>query len=56
VTDSIAAEPIVRRVIIGVDTHKHIHVAVAIDTLGVRLEHRSFPADSGGYKDLIHWG
>ena len=54
-TNSIAAEPIVRRVIIGVDTHKHVHVAVAIDTFGVRLEHRSFPADSGGYKDLIDW-
>ncbi len=28
---------------------------MAIDTFGVRREHRSFPADSGGYKDLIDW-
>lgn len=54
-TNSIAAEPRVRRVIIGVDTHKHLHVAVAIDTFGVRLEHRSFTADSEGYKDLVDW-
>lgn len=41
--------------IIGVDTHKHVHVAVAIDSFGARLERRSFAADSGGYKDLIDW-
>ena len=38
-----------RKVIVGVDTHKHVHVAVAIDVWGIRLEDRSFPADSGGY-------
>ena len=27
----------VRRLIIGVDTHKHIHVAVAIDSQGARI-------------------
>jgi transposase len=44
-----------RRVIVGVDTHKHVHVAVAIDTLGVRLSDRAFPADSGGYRQLAEW-
>ncbi len=44
-----------RKVIIGVDTHKHVHVAVAIDVWGIRLEDRSFPVDSGGYKQLIGW-
>jgi len=44
-----------RKVIIGVDTHKHVHVAVAIDVWGIRLEDRSFPADSGGYRQLISW-
>ncbi|MET0145215.1 MAG: IS110 family transposase [Ilumatobacteraceae bacterium] len=44
-----------RKVIIGVDTHKHVHVAVAIDVWGIRLEDRSFPADSGGYRQLIAW-
>ena len=44
-----------RKVIVGVDTHKHVHVAVAIDTWGVRLEDRTFPADSGGYRQMIGW-
>lgn len=54
-TTSIPPEARPRRVIIGVDTHKHVHVAVAIDTLGARLEHRSFNAYSGGYTELINW-
>jgi transposase len=44
-----------RKVIIGVDTHKHVHVAVAIDVWGIRLEDRSFAADSGGYRQMIAW-
>ena len=44
-----------RRVIIGVDTHKHIHVAVALDELGGRLDARSFAADRSGYAQLIDW-
>jgi transposase len=44
-----------RRIIIGVDTHKHVHVAVAIDSLGVRLADRSFVADSGGYLQMAEW-
>jgi transposase len=55
VTDSIAADRGRRKVLIGVDTHKHVHVAVAIDTLGAHLEHQSFPADSGGYRQLVDW-
>lgn len=54
-TSSIASEPAARKVIVGVDTHKHVHVAVAIDTWGARLEDRSFPADSGGYTQLLEW-
>jgi len=42
-------------VVVGVDTHKHIHVAVAIDTWGVRLEDHSFSADSNGYTQLVDW-
>jgi transposase len=44
-----------RKVIVGVDTHKYVHGAVAIDVWGVRLEDRSFPADSGGYRQLLGW-
>jgi transposase len=44
-----------RRVIVGVDTHKHLHVAVALDELGGRIEARSFAADRSGYENLIDW-
>jgi transposase len=49
------AEELPSRIIVGVDTHKHVHVAVAIDTVGVRLGDRSFAADSGGYIQLAEW-
>ena len=45
----------VRTLIVGVDTHKHVHVAVAIDTRGIRLGDQSVTADSGGYQALITW-
>ena len=41
--------------IVGVDTHKHVHVAVAVDTWGIRLGDQSFVANSGGYQALITW-
>jgi transposase len=44
-----------RRVVVGVDTHKHIHVAVAVDELGGRIDTRSFAADRSGYEQLIDW-
>jgi transposase len=44
-----------RRVVVGVDTHKHLHVAVALDVLGGRIEARSFAADRSGYEQLIDW-
>ena len=42
-------------VIVGVDTHKHMHVAVAIDSRGIRLGAHSFGADSEGYRALLTW-
>ena len=36
-------------VIVGVDTHKHMHVAGAIDSRGIRLGAHSFGADSEGW-------
>ncbi len=45
-----------RRVVVGVDTHKYVHVAVAIDELGAVLDRRSFAADAGGYGQLIDGG
>ncbi len=44
-----------RRVIVGVDTHKHIHVAVAIDHLGARLGDLTIGVDTGGYRQLEAW-
>ena len=38
-----------------VDTHKHVHVAVAINLLGARLATRSAPADRAGYAELMAW-
>ena len=42
-------------VIIGVDTHKDQHVAVAIDVLGVRLGERHVPVTTSGYEELERW-
>ena len=39
-------------VIVGVDTHKSSHVAVAITDQGVRLAATSIPVNMKGYKDL----
>ncbi len=54
-THSMPTQPDAWKVIVGVDTHKHVHVAVAIDTKGTRLGDQSFVADSGGYHALIAW-
>ena len=55
VTNPRTIQPDARKVIVGVDTHKHVHVAVAIDTWGIRLGDRSCAADSDGYQQLITW-
>jgi len=52
---SITSEAGRRKVIVGVDTHKHIHVAVAIDHHGARLGDLSVSADTGGYTQLEAW-
>ena len=44
-----------RKVIVGVDTHKHVHVAVAIDDQGARLGDLTVAADTGGYAQLEAW-
>jgi hypothetical protein len=40
---------------LGVDTHKDIHVAVALDNLGRRLGTLSVPTIPAGYKELVAW-
>ncbi len=43
------------RVVIGVDTHKYVHVAVALDDFGGILGTEKFTADGAGYGQLIDW-
>ena len=52
---SVAASGRSGKIVVGVDTHKHVHVAVAIDELGARLGHTSIPVDTGGYRQLEEW-
>ena len=40
---------------VGVDTHKDIHVAVALDGLGRRLGALSVSTTPAGYKELVDW-
>lgn len=44
-----------RRVVIGVDTHKYVHVAVALDELGTLLADTALPAERAGYERLLEW-
>ena len=39
----------------GVDTHKQTHAAAALDSAGRLLGTGVFPADSGGYEQLLGW-
>jgi transposase len=42
-------------VVVGVDTHKYLHVAVALSLTGVRLGALTVPTDAGGYEELLAW-
>ena len=42
-------------VILGVDTHKDIHVGAVISSLGVLPGSRDFPATAAGYRRLLAW-
>ncbi|WP_336947553.1 IS110 family transposase [Asaia sp. HN010] len=46
---------LVSTIIIGVDTHKDKHVAVALDGQETTLGCRAIKADTGGYLDLEQW-
>ena len=48
-------ETVPAEVIIGVDTHKDVHAAVAIDAFGVHLGIKTIPASSKGYRALETW-
>lgn len=42
-------------VVIGVDTHKHIHVAAVMDMIGGILATLTIPTDTGGFRQLLTW-
>ena len=42
-------------VTLGIDTHKHVHVAVALDQLGRRLDELEIPTTTAGFAELYAW-
>jgi transposase len=44
-----------REVILGVDTHLDVHVAVLIDEVGRTVAANSFPTTAAGYEQLMKW-
>jgi len=43
------------RIVVGVDTHKHAHVAVAVDQVGAVIGEITIPVDRAGYAELQRW-
>jgi transposase len=46
---------VAQEVVLGVDTHLEVHVAVALDGLGRRLGELAVPTTEKGYESLICW-
>jgi hypothetical protein len=49
------ATPPSNEIVIGVDTHKQAHVAVAVTRLGARVAACQVSADQQGYAELVAW-
>lgn len=43
-------------VVVGIDTHADVHVAVAISGTGARLGSISVPTTRAGFDELLRWG
>lgn len=43
------------RAVVGVDTHKETHTAVALDHLGRMIDQLTIPASPAGYRKLLTW-
>ena len=54
-TESSHVEPGCEQVILGVDTHKDVHVAAVITVLGVLLASAEFATTAAGYRRLLAW-
>ena len=52
---SLAPGPKRARIVVGVDTHNHMHAAVAVDELGSRLGECHVRANREGYAQLEAW-
>jgi transposase len=50
-----ASSGIVVEVVLGVDTHLDVHLAVALDHLGRRLDTFRVPTTTKGYGSLLAW-
>ena len=53
--EQVADDVTSRQIIVGVDTHKYAHVAVALDHLGTRLAAQHVAANREGYAQLEAW-
>lgn len=42
-------------VVIGVDTHRHIHVAAVMDSIGGILATLTIPTHAAGFRQLLEW-
>ncbi|GAA0998843.1 IS110 family transposase [Subtercola frigoramans] len=42
-------------IVVGVDTHKHVHVAAVMDSIGGILASLTIATDNGGYQQLLDW-
>jgi transposase len=49
------SEAILPDIIVGVDTHKHTHAAVAVTRLGARVGELTIEVSPGGYRELETW-
>ena len=47
--------PVELAAILGVDTHKDLHVAAVLSGLGALLATRAFPTTTAGYRGLVAW-
>ncbi|WP_407941541.1 IS110 family transposase [Nocardioides okcheonensis] len=50
-----AEQVVTRQIIVGVDTHKYVHVAIALDQLGTQLAAQHVAANREGYAQLEAW-
>ena len=48
-------QPVTGDIVIGVDTHKDAHVAVAMSAAGAVLGDKRFPTTAAGYRHLLNW-